>query len=269
LDTAKVVAYRTGLPVVTIPTIASTCAAWTPISIMYTDGGEYINICYEAANPALVLVEPQIIAEAPVRYLTAGIGDTLAKWYEFEIAARPKEKDVPTVTGLTVAKLCSDILFQYGAAAKAAVCEKRVDFALNQVIDANIMLGGMISGLGGIDLRTAAAHAIYSGLTIIPQLHNMYHGEVVAYGILCQCALDNQTYEQIRPVLELFQTVDLPISLAQMGILDLEQKVLNEAAKMAVEIEDMKNVPFPVYADQVFEAILTVDSWGRRFMEEK
>ncbi|HHV72100.1 MAG TPA: iron-containing alcohol dehydrogenase family protein [Clostridia bacterium] len=266
LDTAKVVAYRTNLPVVTIPTLASTCAAWTPISIMYTDEGEFINICYEAANPALVMVEPKIIAEAPVRYLTAGIGDTLAKWYEFEIAARNKEQDVATVTGLAIAKLCTEILIQYGAAAKKAAEEKRVDFSLNQIIDANIMLGGMVSGLGGADLRTAAAHAIYSGLTIIPELHEMYHGEIVAYGILCQCALDKQSFEDVKNLIAFYQTVDLPINLTQMGLKDVQPEKLKTAAKLATEIEDMRNVPFAVSPEMVYNAILTADDWGNKFL---
>lgn len=269
LDTAKVVAYRAGLPVITIPTIASTCAAWTPISIMYTDYGQFVNICYQSANPTLVLVEPQIIAEAPVRYLTSGIGDTLAKWYEMEIAARPKEKDIPTLTGLAVAKLCSEILLKYGAAAKAAVFGKKIVFALNQVIDANIMLGGMISGLGGIDLRTAAAHAIYSGLTIIPELHEMYHGEIVAYGILCQCILDQQKYEDLERILVFYQSIDLPITLSQMGLFQLDPEKLKAAAILSTEIEDMENMPFKVEPEMVFDAILTADNWGRKFLESK
>lgn len=34
-----------------------------------------------------MLVEPQIILNAPAEYLLAGIGDTLAKWYEAAVLA--------------------------------------------------------------------------------------------------------------------------------------------------------------------------------------
>lgn len=82
LDTAKVVARKLGLPLVAIPTIAATCAAWTPLSVWYNDAGQALNFeIFKDANH-LVLVEPRIILQAPVEYLLAGIGDTLAKWYE-------------------------------------------------------------------------------------------------------------------------------------------------------------------------------------------
>lgn len=40
LDTAKALARRLGLPFVGIPTIAATCAAWTPLSVWYNDAGQ-------------------------------------------------------------------------------------------------------------------------------------------------------------------------------------------------------------------------------------
>jgi uncharacterized oxidoreductase len=87
LDTAKAVARRLGVPVVAIPTIAATCAAWTPLSVWYNDAGQALHFeIFDDAN-FLVLVEPQIILNAPAEYLLAGIGDTLAKWYEAVVLA--------------------------------------------------------------------------------------------------------------------------------------------------------------------------------------
>ncbi|HDU2444155.1 TPA: iron-containing alcohol dehydrogenase, partial [Klebsiella pneumoniae] len=81
LDSAKVLARRLGVPLVAIPTIAATCAAWTPLSVWYSDAGQALNFeIFDDAN-FLVLVEPRIILNAPAEYLLAGIGDTLAKWY--------------------------------------------------------------------------------------------------------------------------------------------------------------------------------------------
>lgn len=39
MDTVKAVARRSGVPFVGIPTIAATCAAWTPLSVWYNDEG--------------------------------------------------------------------------------------------------------------------------------------------------------------------------------------------------------------------------------------
>lgn len=78
MDTVKAVARRLGVPFVGIPTIAATCAAWTPLSVWYNDAGQALQFeIFDDAN-FLVLVEPQIILNAPAEYLLAGIGDTLA-----------------------------------------------------------------------------------------------------------------------------------------------------------------------------------------------
>lgn len=56
LDTAKALAHRLGLPVVTVPTIAATCAAWTPLSVWYNDAGEALNFeVFPQANHLLLL----------------------------------------------------------------------------------------------------------------------------------------------------------------------------------------------------------------------
>lgn len=94
LDTAKAVARRLGVPVVAIPTIAATCAAWTPLSVWYNDAGQALQFeVFDDAN-FLVLVEPHIILKAPAEYLLAGIGDTLAKWYEAVVLA-PQPENLP------------------------------------------------------------------------------------------------------------------------------------------------------------------------------
>lgn len=106
LDTAKALARRLALPFVAIPTIAATCAAWTPLSVWYNDAGQALQFeIFDDAN-FLVLVEPRIILQAPDDYLLAGIGDTLAKWYEAVVLA-PQPETLPLTVrlGLTARAL--------------------------------------------------------------------------------------------------------------------------------------------------------------------
>ncbi|EPY4965265.1 iron-containing alcohol dehydrogenase, partial [Klebsiella pneumoniae] len=101
LDSAKVLARRLGVPLVAIPTIAATCAAWTPLSVWYSDAGQALNFeIFDDAN-FLVLVEPRIILNAPAEYLLAGIGDTLAKWYEAVVLA-PQPEALPLTVRLGI-----------------------------------------------------------------------------------------------------------------------------------------------------------------------
>ncbi len=43
LDSAESARPPPGVPLVAIPTIAATCAAWTPLSVWYSDAGQALN----------------------------------------------------------------------------------------------------------------------------------------------------------------------------------------------------------------------------------
>ncbi|STV78217.1 glycerol dehydrogenase [Klebsiella michiganensis] len=185
LDTAKALARRLGLPVVAIPTIAATCAAWTPLSVWYNDAGQALQFeIFDDAN-FLVLVEPHIILNAPAEYLLAGIGDTLAKWYEAVVLA-PQPETLPLTVrlGINGALAIRDVLLESSETALADQQRGELTQAFRDVVDAVIAGGGMVGGLGERYTRVAAAHAVHNGLTVLPQTEKYLHGTKVAYGIL-------------------------------------------------------------------------------------
>jgi len=218
LDTAKVVARRLGLPVVAVPTIAATCAAWTPLSVWYNDEGQALR--YEIFNDAnhLVLVEPRIILAAPKEYLLAGIGDTLAKWYE-AVVLSPQPETLPLTVqlGLNTALTIRDVLLNQSEDALQAQADKQLTQPFLNVLDAIIAGGGLVGGLGDRYTRIAAAHSVHNGLTALPQTDAFLHGTKVAYGILVQSALLNQP-EVVRQLTALYRVLDLPVSLAELNV---------------------------------------------------
>ncbi|MTI83356.1 MAG: iron-containing alcohol dehydrogenase family protein [Firmicutes bacterium] len=261
LDTAKAVAFQLDKPVITVPTIAATCAPWTPLSVTYTDEGVFIELSPQAQTPAAVLVDSSIIAAAPVRLLAAGVGDTLAKWYEVDTTSR-NLKSAVIFAARETALLCRQVLLDHGEDAVHSVQNKTVSFALDQVIDGIIMLSGMVSGLGGDQCRTAGAHAIYSGLTYLPQVHQMYHGETVAFGILGQLMLEERLHDA-QDLAARLVPMGLPVTLKQLGVIDPSEKELALVGKGAVDAEDMNNMPFKVTPGMVEKAILAADNVGR------
>lgn len=218
IDTAKVVARRLGAPLVAIPTIAATCAAWTPLSVWYNDAGQALRFeIFPDANH-LVLVEPKIILAAPKAYLLAGIGDTLAKWYE-AVVLSPEPQQLPLTVrlGLQTALAARDVLLNQSAAALAALERGELSQDFLDVVDAIIAAGGMVGGLGERYTRVAAAHAVHNGLTVLPATSAFLHGTKVAYGILVQCALLGQ-HRQLHELSAAWDRFGLPTSLAAMGV---------------------------------------------------
>ena len=218
LDTAKALARRLGLPVVAIPTIAATCAAWTPLSVWYNDAGQALHFeIFDDAN-FLVLVEPQIILNAPAEYLLAGIGDTLAKWYEAVVLA-PQPETLPLTVrlGINGALAIRDILLDSSETALADQQRGELTQAFRDVVDAIIAGGGMVGGLGERYTRVAAAHAVHNGLTVLPQTEKFLHGTKVAYGILVQSALLGQD-EVLAQLVAAYQRFNLPTTLAALEV---------------------------------------------------
>ena len=71
-DTAKAVAYYAETPVFICPTIASTDAPCSALSVIYTDEGEFDRYLLLPNNPNMVIVDTKIVAGAPARLLAAG-----------------------------------------------------------------------------------------------------------------------------------------------------------------------------------------------------
>ena len=81
-DTAKAAAYYKKTPVIICPTIASTDAPCSALSVLYTDEGVFEEYLFLPSNPDMVIMDTDIIAKSPVRLTVAGIGDALATYFE-------------------------------------------------------------------------------------------------------------------------------------------------------------------------------------------
>ncbi|WP_038904627.1 oxidoreductase [Dickeya zeae] len=247
LDTAKVVARRLGLPLVAIPTIAATCAAWTPLSVWYNESGQALRFEIFTDANHLVLVEPRILLAAPAAYLLAGIGDTLAKWYEAVVLSpEPQTLSLTVRLGLQTAQDIRDVLLRQSESALKAVNTATLNQDFLDVVDAIIAGGGMVGGLGERYTRVAAAHAVHNGLTVLPQTESFLHGTKVAYGILVQCALLEQ-FDTLRQLKTAFRVFGLPVSLAELGV-DIEdsasiQAVITRTLQAGESIHYLPGVP--------------------------
>lgn len=236
LDITKASAIKAGIKSILIPSIASTCAAWTPLSVFYDQNGVFTHYTEFPLANTLVLIEPTIIAKAPVKYLRAGIGDTLAKFYEAEalISSFFKDQELPVwlkVSHLS-ASICRDVLIKDATAAIQSTSEGRVSDELIRVVEAIIMTGGMVGGYGGKAGRVAGAHSIHNGLTEAKETKNFLHGELVAYGILVQLALENKKQELLR-LSNYYHEWGLPVCLSDLTIHSENQTLLEKIIRKA------------------------------------
>src|SRR5262249_57209880 len=109
------------LPVVNCPTVASSDAPCSALSVIYTEEGVFQEYRFYRRNPDLVLVDTEVIAQAPARLLSAGMGDALATWFEARTCVAGSVKNMrgggSSQSALALAELCYRTLLTDGAAA--------------------------------------------------------------------------------------------------------------------------------------------------------
>lgn len=101
IDTSKTVAN--GHNLIVCPTIAATDAPTSHSAVLYTEDHQFDDYAYFIQNPSVVLMDTTVIAQAPTRFLIAGMGDALATYYEARATRRSNSNvNAGLPNGLTV-----------------------------------------------------------------------------------------------------------------------------------------------------------------------
>jgi len=266
IDTAKAVAHLLDLPVISMPTVAANDAPCSALSVIYTPEGVFDHLMYHPRNPDAVLVDTQIIAEAPYRFLAAGMGDALSTWFEAESCQKKHAPnstntgDPGSMTGYALAHLCYESLLEYGVSARKACEAKIVTPALEHIIETNTLL----SGLGFESCGIAGAHGIQVGFTALKETHLYLHGEVVAFGTLATLFLNDKLPDIIDEVYDFCEAVGLPTTLEEIGVVNPSEADLITVARKTLQKDNpIYNEPVPVNEESIINAIKAADNEGK------
>jgi glycerol dehydrogenase len=267
LDAARAVACELSLPVVNCPTAASSDAPCSALSVVYSENGEFETYLFYKRNPDLVLVDTSVVAKAPPRLLSSGMGDALATWFEAKTVIDARKKNqlggATTISAQALAKLCYETLIADGRAALTAVENGTVTPALERIVEANTLLSGLGFESGGL----AIAHSVHNGLTTVSETHSYMHGEKVAFGLIVQLVAEGKPQALMDEVLHFSHSVNLPITLQEVGLKNPSYEVALQIAQRSVaEGETAHNEPFIVTAPLIADAIIAADAIGRRYL---
>ena len=104
------------------------------------------------------------------------------------------------------------------------------------------------------DYNCAIAHSVYYGLVLLPGFEEKYlHGDVVAYGVLVQLAVDKD-WDRMREVKGFLKELGIPSTLREMEV-PLDREYLRDVLRETVTGPDMEHIPYPVTEDMIFEAM--------------
>lgn len=235
MDLAKATAIGLHIPVVTIPTSAATCAAFSPLSVIYTSEGrsdDYLNFEDEVNA---VLVDEDIMLTQPPRLLAAGILDAMAKYIEIathmenrtdEFGKISDETDISLHSAFYFAKYVYDILEQCGQKAVNDLKEGKWTKELHDVVFLNIALTGVVSAIMRGRGQTALGHAFNNTARtlFLDEVKPYLHGETVAVGLIAQLVYDKNE-QKIPQLYQYMRKMDAPCTLQEVGIEPTEANV--------------------------------------------
>lgn len=264
IDTSKYVSDISGIPLVIIPTSASSDAPCSAISVIYDENGRFIKAKRTRKNPDMVLVDTMVISQAPERLLIAGMGDAFATYYEARACNKAGKLNYTggnnTEGAFELTKLCNDILLENGLEAKNSVVRKEWSMELEKVVEANIYL----SGVGFENNGCAIAHAMYNGMTSALTPFNAMHGEGVAFGTIVQLVTEYKAAgqwnrEEFTEVVDFYKKIGLPLSFKDLGIDRINDKTLMDIALATSMTKNAKNMPFDVTPIVLFESMVEIN----------
>jgi glycerol dehydrogenase len=267
IDTGRAAADELGVPFICVPTIAASDAPCSGLAVIYDDEGHVVEDRFVRRNPALVLVDTQILVRAPVRFFISGIGDALATWYEADACRRSGAGNLCGGSGTSLshaaARLCRDTLFSHAVQAVADCRAQRVTADFEETVEACVLLSGLGFESGGV----AAAHAIHHGLADLPQTHGALHGEKVAIGLLTSLFLTPRSDTERSTLFAFCRDTGLPVTLAQVGVDSSNEAQLVVIAQRACRPgEIIHNEPSPVTWEGLVTALREMDLFGRQML---
>jgi len=219
LDTAKAAAQLAGLPVMTLPTIAATCAAVTALSVMHLEPGSTDSPIFFLDGPPMhTFLHTGVLSRSPGKYLRAGIGDSLGKHVECAFKAGDRAGLPYTdLYALALAQLGYETLMEAGARALNDVALGEDSAAFRLAAQCCVVNTGLVSLQVDERFNGGLAHSLYYALRDLPAFSGLLHGDVVAWGSLVQLVMEGKMDEALR-LRSFLLSIGVPASLKEMGI---------------------------------------------------
>ncbi len=236
IDLAKGISFYSKLPLIIVPTIASTDGPCSSIVALYNEAMEFEAYLKLSSNPNIVLVDTELISKAPLRFLVAGIGDALSTYFE-ALAYESQNKNFLHIS-MGIAKLCYETIKENALKAIKECEDKEIGQAFESIVEANILL----SCLGFENTGLSLAHSINNHLPVFPETNKFMHGEKVAFGLIVQLALEESIY--FDQVYGLCKELNLPVNFEELGVINISKDKLKNFCEILVEDTQVKNT-FP------------------------
>ncbi|MEU0744598.1 iron-containing alcohol dehydrogenase family protein [Streptomyces sp. NPDC006134] len=208
IDCAKFAAARVGLPLVAVPTNLAHDGLCSPVATLDNDAGRG---SYGVPNPIAVVIDLDVIREAPARFVRSGIGDAVSNIsavVDWELSHR--------VNGEKVDGLAAAMARQAGEAVLRHP-DGIGDNGFLQVLAEALVLTGIAMSISG-DSRpsSGACHEISHAFDLLFPKRAASHGEQVGIGAAFAMYLRG-AHEESAYMAEVLRRHGLPVFPEEIG----------------------------------------------------
>lgn len=222
MDLAKAIGEFAKLGTVNIPTSLATCAAFTTMSVMYTESGARRDCWRFEHEIDAVLVDMDVIIHCPARYAAAGILDAMAKKIEI-LNGRPcmslADTNVDLYSAYRMAEYTYEVMETFGPAAIEDIKACRLTKAVHDVTFISIAVTGVLANITKSFSQSALGHKLYDAIRTFftQEAAHALHGEIVAVALFTQLYYNRLNHE--KDALRGFMAgLDMPLTLKDLGI---------------------------------------------------
>lgn len=240
IDIAKAIAYYQSLPIVVIPTIASTDGPCSSLVAIYDDSNQFLEYL-EVGNPHMVIVDSKIIFNAPKRFFIAGIGDALSTFFEANICLHKSYSK----TALGIASFSySTIKDSYNKALdsyKLGYPNSNYEDIIESIL--------LMSCIGFENTRLHLAHHLANIFNKNSETNGFLHGEKVALGTLIQLKIYDNT--EFDAFLAMLKDLNLPTHFSDIGFRNLDTEFLETLKASILSYDKTLNISNTELSDKL------------------
>ncbi|MHA6758697.1 iron-containing alcohol dehydrogenase family protein [Streptacidiphilus sp. PAMC 29251] len=213
LDAAKYAAARVGLPMVAVATNLAHDGICSPVSTLDNDAGRG---SYGVPSPIGIIVDLEVIRQAPLRFVAAGIGDVVSNisaCADWELSKRETGEQVDGLA-IAMARSAGELMLRH----PGTIADDTLLIALAE----SLVLSGIAMNISGSTRPSSGGcHEISHALDILYPTRSAQHGEQCGLGAAFATYLrgDTALAGQMADVLSRHH---LPVTAAQIGFSDEE-----------------------------------------------
>ena len=204
IDIAKAAGDMVDASIFTIPTSAATCAAYAVLYVVYGEDGNVDHSGFLNHEISGVIVDMDLVVnDCPRRYFVSGIVDAMAKKPEFSFTMAHLKDEGMIATSEIATKIADFTYSKYMRDTRQALRDfddKKDSMLLDDMVNMNIMLTGMVSDLSTGGKQLAVAHNFYDAICCMHKdVRKKYlHGEIVAMALPLQLAVNGSPEAEIE-----------------------------------------------------------------------